>query len=126
MSSTATSSTGRQRGESGRVPSPETHFVTPTWQPVELHHGELDTDERDLLPDSAFAFPRQRKQPLTDASHVRNAVARFNQVKGVTEAERELAWANIREAANYFGVEVSESDWSELNPPRVRRRSWMD
>jgi hypothetical protein len=38
------------------------------------------------LPDSVFAFPRQRKEPLTDADHVRNALARFDQVEGVSDA----------------------------------------
>jgi len=50
-----------------------------TWQPFEKH-GDLS--ERSDLPDSVFAYPEQRKEPLTDANHVRNAVARFNQVTG--------------------------------------------
>jgi hypothetical protein len=33
-----------------------------------------------------FAFPDERKEPLTDARHVRNAIARFNQVEGVSDA----------------------------------------
>jgi hypothetical protein len=37
--------------------------------------------------DDQFAFPRAEKEPLTDAAHVRNAIARFNQVQGVTDAE---------------------------------------
>src|SRR5262245_8910126 len=48
---------------------------------------------------SVFAFPRQHKEPLTDASHVRNALARFDQVEGVSDADCELAFANIKEAA---------------------------
>ena len=48
-----------------------------TWEPHEKH-GRL-TMQSDL-PDSVFAFPKQRKEPLTDAQHVRNAVARFDQV----------------------------------------------
>ena len=50
-----------------------------TWKPHEKH-GELT--ERSDLPDSVFAFPKQRKEPLTDASHVRNAIARFDQTIG--------------------------------------------
>jgi hypothetical protein len=62
----------------------------------------------------AFAFPRQGKEPLTDATHVRNAVARFNQVEGVTDAERDAAWRRIQAAARRFSVELSETDWREL------------
>jgi hypothetical protein len=46
---------------------------------------------RSDLPDTVFAFPRERKEPLTDASHVRNAVARFDQVLDAPDADRELA-----------------------------------
>ena len=76
--------------------------------------GELTEAERNDLPDSAFAFPTKRKEPLTDASHVRNALARFDQVKDVTEAEREQAFANIKAAAKHYDVEVSEDNWEQL------------
>jgi hypothetical protein len=66
------------------------------------------------LPESVFAFPRQRKEPLTDADHVKNALARFDQVQGVTDAERDLAFANIKAAADYYGVDVRETSWREL------------
>jgi hypothetical protein len=69
---------------------------------------------RDNLPDSAFAFPEQRKEPLNDASHVRNAIARFDQVEGVSDADRDKAWKRIRAAAKRHGVEVGESSWREL------------
>jgi len=82
-----------------------------TWEPHEKH-GEL-TKQSDL-PDSVFAFPKQRKEPLTDASHVRNAVARFDQVTGVSDEDRELAFANIEKAAKYYGVELTEKSWKDL------------
>ncbi len=85
----------------------------PTWQPHDAE-GELSTEERNDLPDSVFAFPKQRKAPLTDASHVRNAVARFDQIEDVTDAERDLAWANIEKAARHYGVELHEKNWQEL------------
>jgi hypothetical protein len=66
------------------------------------------------LPDSVFAFPKERKEPLTDATHVRNAIARFDQVAGVSDEERELAFANIKQAADYYGVNMSEADWEDL------------
>jgi hypothetical protein len=61
-----------------------------------------------------FAFPKQRKEPLTDASHVRNAVARFDQVIDVSDADREVAFANIEKAARYYDVDLSETDWHQL------------
>lgn len=84
-----------------------------TWKPHAVH-GRLDAKEHEALPETAFAFPKQRKEPLTDASHVRNALARFDQVGGVSDAEREAAFANILEAARHFGVEVTEKSWREL------------
>jgi hypothetical protein len=83
----------------------------PTWQPHEKH-GELTTQSD--LPDSVFAFPKQRKEPLTDASHVRNAVARFDQVIDVSDADRALAFANIEAAARHYDVNLSETNWHEL------------
>jgi hypothetical protein len=61
-----------------------------------------------------YAFPNQRKEPMTDASHVRNAIARFDQVDGVTDADRDLAFANIKKAAKHYDVDLSESSWKEL------------
>jgi hypothetical protein len=74
----------------------------------------LDQEDRDELPARQFAFPKQRKEPLEDAKHVRNAIARFNQVEGVTDGERDEAWARIRAAAQKFDVEMDESDWREI------------
>jgi hypothetical protein len=74
----------------------------------------LSTAERNDLGDESFAFTEQRKEPLTDAEHVRNAIARFNQVEGVDDDDRDRAWARIKAAADRHGVEVSEKDWREL------------
>lgn len=70
-----------------------------TWKPPADPH-----EKRSQLPNSAFAFPKERKEPLTDAAHVRSAIARFHEVDGVTERERVQAAANISAAAKYFGV----------------------
>jgi len=91
-----------------------------TWKPHEKH-GRL-TAQSDL-PDSVYAFPRQRKEPLTDARHVRNAVARFDQVTGVAQSDRKLAFANIKKAARHYGVEVSESSADELGAHPQTHRS---
>lgn len=90
-----------------------------TWQPFEgtadaNHDHRLDARERRDLPDTAYALPAQRKLPITDAGHVRAALARFDQVEGVTDADRELAFANLRKAAAHYGVEVAEERWQDL------------
>jgi hypothetical protein len=69
---------------------------------------------RSDLPASVFAFPKQRKEPMTDARHVRNAVARFDQVTDASAEDRELAFANIKKAARHYGVDLGEGSWQEL------------
>jgi hypothetical protein len=71
--------------------------------------AKLSKPSRDRISATKFAFPKQRKEPLENASHVRNAAARFDQVKGVTQAERSAAWKRIKSAAKRFGVELKES-----------------
>ncbi len=76
--------------------------------------AKLSTEDRDDLSKGSFAFPKQRKEPLENASHVRNAVARFNQVKDVSDHERDEAWKRIKAAAKKHGVEISEKSWREI------------
>ena len=76
--------------------------------------AELKEEQRDKLSEKQFAFPKERKEPLEDASHVRNAIARFNQVEGVSDDERDAAWKRIKAAADKFGVEVNEKSWREI------------
>jgi len=79
------------------------------------HSNEgLSTADKDKLDDKQFAFGKERKEPLTDARHVRNAIARFDQVEGVSDKERDEAWKRIKAAAKRYDVDVSESDWREL------------
>jgi hypothetical protein len=85
-----------------------------TWKLHAAPHGKLDTADHDALPDSAFAFPKHRKEPLTDASHVRNAIARFDQVKDVSDDDRALAFANIKKAAKHFEIDMQEESWHQL------------
>jgi hypothetical protein len=81
---------------------------------------DTDSDARKHLHDHTYAFPKQRKEPLNDASHVRNAIARFDQVKDVTDAEREEAFHNIKAAAKKHGVEMTETSWKQLgNKPHT-------
>ena len=74
----------------------------------------LSTKQKDRMPAQRFAFPRERKEPLNDARHVRNAIARFDQVEGVSDSEREAAWRRIRAAARKYGVEVKVRGWRQL------------
>jgi hypothetical protein len=84
---------------------------------------ELDAADRNAMPDSVFAFPRVRKEPLNDASHVRNAIARFDQVRDVSDTERDEAFKRIRKAARKFGVEMTETRWQQLGKPTKTMRS---
>ena len=69
---------------------------------------------RGKIPNSSFAFPELRKEPLENASHVRSAIARFNQVKDVSDAGRSKAWERIKAAAKAYGVEMTVTDWRDL------------
>jgi hypothetical protein len=85
--------------------------VRATWK---AHEKSGRLTARADLPASVFAYPKERKEPMTNASHVRNAIARYDQVTGVPAADRELAFANIKKAAKYYGVTMSESSSSDL------------
>ena len=76
--------------------------------------SDLSTEQRDKLPDSTFAFPKERKEPLIDASHVRDAIARFDQVENVSNQQRDEAWKRIQQAAKKYHIDMSESDWRQL------------
>lgn len=84
-----------------------------TWKAATAH-GDLSTKEKDNLPDTVFAFPKQRKEPLTDAAHVRNALARFDQVHDVSDEDRDVAFANIKKAGEHYSVEIRETSWKQL------------
>jgi len=92
-----------------------------TWKaPHAAEHGQLDAAQVNHLSETAFAFPRLRKEPMTDASHVRNAIARFDQVKDVSDEERDLAFANIKVAAEHFGIRMKETSWRQFGSPSRR------
>ena len=76
--------------------------------------AELSEKQRDNLDEDQFAFPKQQKEPLNNASHVRNAIARFNQVEGVSDDERDAAWRRIKKAAKKYDVEINEDSWHDL------------
>jgi len=63
---------------------------------------------------------------MTDAKHVRNAIARFDQVTGVSDEERDVAFANIKKAAKHYGVELTEKSWHELGSRPKTGRTTAD
>lgn len=83
--------------------------------------SKLDAEDRKKIPAAKYAFPKERKEPLENAAHVRNAVARFNQVEGVSEAEKDAAWKRIKTAAKKFDVELDESSRKELKPSKAKK-----
>jgi hypothetical protein len=85
--------------------------------------AKLNQEQRDNIAADKVAFPNEDKEPLNDAAHVRNAIARFNQVEGVTDSERDAAWKRIRTAARKFGVSLREKDWRELSNGGKRTRT---
>jgi hypothetical protein len=76
--------------------------------------AKITEASREHIADANFAFPKEKKEPIHDAAHVRNAVARFNQVEGVSEDEKDAAWKRIKAAAKKHGVDVKEKSWREL------------
>jgi len=84
--------------------------------------SKLTTKTRGAIADRQFAFPSQRKEPLENASHVRNAIARFDQVQDVTDTERDEAWQRIQAAAKQYGVQVHEAGWRKLRAGGAKHR----
>ena len=69
--------------------------------------AKLTAAERAKLPDSAFAYvdsAGERRLPINDESHVRNALARFEQVKFEDEAAKEKARMRLLNAAKRYGI----------------------
>lgn len=90
-----------------------------TWRPHDTH-GKLSEAKKRSLPDSAFAFPGRRIAPLTGAAHVRDALAHFGELTDVSDEERDLAFENIRKAAEHYRVDIQGTDWRQLGtrPPK--------
>ena len=74
----------------------------------------LSSEERNQMSDTTYAFPEERKEPLNNAYNVRNAIARFDQVKGVSAAEKKAALGKIKKAAKKFGVKMTPASASGL------------
>jgi hypothetical protein len=75
--------------------------------------AELNTRQRDRLTRRQFAYVDREggeHLPIHDASHTRNAIARFNQTEFESNAAKERARKKILAAAKRFNIEVSEDD----------------
>jgi hypothetical protein len=71
----------------------------------------LDAKDRDKLRSTQFAYVDSdggEHLPINDASHVRNAIARFNQTDFESKAAKERARKKVLKAAERFGVEVDD------------------
>ncbi len=101
--------------KNGKVQIKTAGTAEATWKPFKSStEGRLSTADKKELPDSAFAFPAMRKEPMTDPTHVRDAMARFDQVQGATEAEKDLAFSNLKKAAKHFDIHMTETDWHQF------------
>ena len=75
--------------------------------------AELDAADRDKLRKSQFAYIDSNGDghlPIPDESHVRNAMARFNQTEFESATAKEQARKKILAAAKKYGIEVDEDD----------------
>jgi hypothetical protein len=90
---------------------------------------ELDTKDREKLRGSQFAYVDSEggeHLPIHDASHVRNAISRFNQTEFQSEAAKERARRKILSAADKFDIEVDpdaniRKRVTSLRPARTKR-----
>ena len=83
----------------------------------------LDTRDREKLRSNQFAYVDKdggEHLPINDESHVRNAIARFNQTEFESQAAKERARKKILSAAKRHGVDVDE-DSNIAKPVRSLR-----
>jgi class 3 adenylate cyclase len=67
----------------------------------------LDAKKRASLPDSAFAYvdsQGNRRLPIHDEAHVRNALSRFNQVRFESREAKERSFRRLLQAAAAYGI----------------------
>ena|SRR5207253_11278413 len=85
--------------------------------------AELETRDRDKLRSSQFAYVDREggeHLPINDESHVRNAIARFNQTEFQSKTAKEGARRKILSAAKRYGIEIEE-DSNVRKPTRSLR-----
>jgi hypothetical protein len=67
----------------------------------------LTAQQRRRIPARQYAVPELRKLPIEDENHIRNAMARFNQVKGLSREQKERAFDRIVNAAARHGIDAT-------------------
>jgi hypothetical protein len=75
--------------------------------------AELDTADRKKLNRRQFAYVDREGEghlPINDESHIRNAMARWNQTDFPSKSAREQARRKIVAAARRHGIEISDDD----------------
>jgi len=85
--------------------------------------AQLDTQDRERLRSTQFAYVDRdggEHLPINDASHVRNAIARFNQTEFESKAAKERARKKILGAAERYDIEI-EDDSNIRKPTRSLR-----
>lgn len=73
--------------------------------------AELDAKEREELTDSDFAYVDKsgdRHLPINDESHIRNAMARWNQTDFDSKTAKEEARKKIVAAAKQHDIEIDD------------------
>jgi hypothetical protein len=86
--------------------------------------AELNTTDREKLRSTQFAYVDSKggeHLPIHDESHVRNAIARFNQTEFESKAAKERARRKILSAAQMYGIEVDED--SNIRQPSTPRQA---
>jgi hypothetical protein len=87
--------------------------------------AELDNADRDKLRKTQFAYVDSKGEghlPIPDESHVRNAMARFNQTDFESAAAKERARKKIVAAAKKHGIEIADDD-NVAKPTRSRKKA---
>ena len=75
--------------------------------------AELDAKDREKLRKSQFAYIDKSGEghlPINDESHIRNAMARWNQTDFESASKKEGARRKIVGAARRHGIDVSDDD----------------
>ena len=86
--------------------------------------AQLDTKDREKMDKRKFAYVDKEGEghlPINDESHVRNAMARFNQTDFESGTKKETARKKIVKAAKRRGIKVAKSD-NVAKRPRAKAK----
>ena len=88
-----------------------------------IKNGELDTDDRKDLPDSAYGFPKERKEPddRRIACAQRHGALRSGQRRRGRRSRSCLG--QYQEAARHYEIEVEEESWRDMGKKPYTKKS---